>query len=154
MSSKLYRSRTDKMLGGVCGGLGAYLGIDSTLVRIFFVLLALPGAGIGFALYIILWLILPYAGEGTMGSSGTVMTGSGEMAGRAQAMGEDLRNITPNPQAAVIIGVALIIIGGFYLVQQLGLPFLAWLRPELMWPALLIIAGVALIWRRVNESRS
>jgi phage shock protein C len=142
------------MLGGVCGGLGAYLGIDSTLVRIFFVLLALPGAGIGFGLYIILWLILPYAGEGAVGSSSTVMSGSGEMAGRARSLGDDLRNITPNPKAGLIIGVALIILGAFYLIQQFNLPFLFWLRPELIWPALLIIAGVALIWRRVNESRS
>lgn len=46
----LGRSRTDRMVGGVCGGLGAYLGISSTLVRLFFVLIALPGMGIGFAL--------------------------------------------------------------------------------------------------------
>ncbi|HEX9116593.1 MAG TPA: PspC domain-containing protein, partial [Anaerolineae bacterium] len=61
MSTRLYRSRKDHMVAGVCGGLGEYLGIDSTLVRLFFVLLALPGAGVGFALYLILWVILPYA---------------------------------------------------------------------------------------------
>ncbi len=153
MTSKLYRSRTDHMLAGVCGGLGEYLGIDSTLVRLFFVLLALPGAGIGFALYIILWVILPYAGEGTIGSAGTVMNGSSEIAGRARAMGDDLRNVTPNPQAGLIIGIALVVLGAFYLVDQLHLPFLFWLRPGLLWPILLIIAGAALVWRRLQENK-
>jgi phage shock protein PspC (stress-responsive transcriptional regulator) len=153
MTAKLYRSRTDHMLAGVCGGLGEYLGIDSTLVRLFFVLLALPGAGIGFALYIILWVILPYAGEGTIGSTGTVMNGSTEIAGRARAMGDDLRNVTPNAQAGLIIGIALVVLGAFYLVDQLHLPFLFWLRPGLLWPILLIIAGVALVWRRLQENK-
>jgi phage shock protein PspC (stress-responsive transcriptional regulator) len=58
MKRRLYRSRTDKMLGGVCGGLGEILDIDPTLVRLVFVLLALAG-GPGILLYIILWIIIP-----------------------------------------------------------------------------------------------
>jgi phage shock protein C len=46
------------MLGGVCGGLGEFFGIDPTLVRLFFVLLALLG-GHGVLIYLILWLIVP-----------------------------------------------------------------------------------------------
>ncbi len=56
---KLYRSRTNKMLGGVCGGLGEYFNVDPTLVRIGFVLLALPGGLPGVLPYIILWVIIP-----------------------------------------------------------------------------------------------
>lgn len=48
MKTRLYRSRTDRMIGGVCGGLGEYLGVDSTLVRLFFVLLGLAN-GFGMA---------------------------------------------------------------------------------------------------------
>jgi phage shock protein PspC (stress-responsive transcriptional regulator) len=55
---KLYRSKTDKMLAGVCGGLGQYLGIDSTVVRLIFALLFVT-AGSGLLLYIILALIMP-----------------------------------------------------------------------------------------------
>jgi phage shock protein PspC (stress-responsive transcriptional regulator) len=58
---KLTRSSNDKMLAGVCGGLGQYLGIDSTVVRLIFVLLALAG-GPGILAYIILWLVVPEAG--------------------------------------------------------------------------------------------
>ena len=59
MQRKLYRSRNDSRIAGVCGGLGEYLDIDPTLVRLIFVLLALTG-GHGVLLYIILWLLVPY----------------------------------------------------------------------------------------------
>lgn len=55
---KLYRSRDDRMLAGVCAGIGEYLGIDPTLVRLFFVAMALLG-GPGIIFYIILALIIP-----------------------------------------------------------------------------------------------
>ncbi len=60
MNKKLYRSPTDQMLGGVCGGLGEYLGLDSTLVRLFFVLATLF-SGMGGLLYLVLWVIVPLA---------------------------------------------------------------------------------------------
>ena len=62
MERKLYRSRNDSRIAGICGGLGEYLDIDPTLVRLIFVLLALTG-GHGVLLYIILWLIVPYPAQ-------------------------------------------------------------------------------------------
>lgn len=55
---KLYRSETDEHIAGVCGGLADYFDVDSSLVRIAFVLFALMG-GPGIFLYIILWVVLP-----------------------------------------------------------------------------------------------
>ena len=55
---KLVRSVTDKKLGGVCAGLGAYFDVDVTLVRVLW-LLAVFCAGTGLLLYIILWIVLP-----------------------------------------------------------------------------------------------
>ncbi|HEX7555776.1 MAG TPA: PspC domain-containing protein [Leptolinea sp.] len=55
---KLYRSVRNKMLGGVAAGLADYLNIDSTLVRLGFVALALMG-GPGIVIYIIMWLVVP-----------------------------------------------------------------------------------------------
>jgi phage shock protein PspC (stress-responsive transcriptional regulator) len=55
---RLYRNETDKILGGVCGGLASYLRIDPTIVRIVFALISF-GAGTGILLYILLWIILP-----------------------------------------------------------------------------------------------
>jgi len=64
-TKKLYRSRTDRMISGVCGGLGKYLGIDPTLIRLVFVLLLLFGVGSGLILYIILMFIVPEEPETT-----------------------------------------------------------------------------------------
>lgn len=61
MSKKLYRSRTDKKIAGVCGGLAEYFNIDPVIVRIGFVILLLPGGFPGLLPYIILWLIVPEA---------------------------------------------------------------------------------------------
>lgn len=56
---RLYRSENDKILGGVCGGLAAYLRIDPAIVRIIFTLITFGGFGSGFLLYVILWIVLP-----------------------------------------------------------------------------------------------
>jgi len=58
MKKRLTKSKSDRMLFGVCSGLGKYFGIDPTFVRLLFVLLALAN-GIGIVLYIILAIIMP-----------------------------------------------------------------------------------------------
>ena len=58
MDKKLYRSQTDKKIAGVCGGIAEYFGIDSTLVRLGWVLFTFAG-GSGILAYIIAWIIMP-----------------------------------------------------------------------------------------------
>jgi phage shock protein C len=55
---KLYRSKTNRKLAGVCGGLAQYFNIDATLIRVLFVLLAVLG-GSGLVLYLAMWIIVP-----------------------------------------------------------------------------------------------
>jgi phage shock protein C len=55
---KLYRSRTNRQLAGVCGGLAQYFNIDATLIRVLFVVLAVLG-GSGLVIYLVLWVIVP-----------------------------------------------------------------------------------------------
>lgn len=55
---RLYRSANDRILGGVCGGIGEYAGIDPTVVRVLWILLTLLW-GFGLLLYLILWFIVP-----------------------------------------------------------------------------------------------
>jgi phage shock protein C len=55
---KLYRSNDQRLLGGVCGGLGEYFNTDPTIVRLLFVAFALLAGG-GVLLYLILWLLIP-----------------------------------------------------------------------------------------------
>ncbi|HEX8928129.1 MAG TPA: PspC domain-containing protein [Actinomycetota bacterium] len=55
---KLYRSKTNRMLAGVCGGLAEYLNTDATLIRVLFVLLTVLG-GAGPIIYLGMWIIVP-----------------------------------------------------------------------------------------------
>ncbi len=56
---RLYRSTQDRMFAGVCGGIGEYLDVDPTLVRLAFVALTLLSSGSGLVIYLILMLIVP-----------------------------------------------------------------------------------------------
>jgi phage shock protein C len=146
MMRRLYRSRQERMLGGVCGGLGTYLGIDPTLIRIFFVLLVF-GQGAGILIYLILWVLVPVEGtvpEGTMAEN--IHSGAEEIADRARTMGAELRRELTRPDSRweVIVGVVLLVIGGLYLLQNLGLRWLQW---WVLWPLLLVAAGVTLLVR-------
>ena len=58
MRKRFVLSQTDKKLGGVCGGLADYFGIDSLIVRLAFVALII-GWGSGLLLYILLWILAP-----------------------------------------------------------------------------------------------
>ncbi len=61
-SKRLTRSTYDRMIAGVCGGLAEYFDVDSTLVRVAFVLLSVLSAAFpGLIVYIILWLVVPEA---------------------------------------------------------------------------------------------
>lgn len=55
---RLYRSRENKMLGGVCAGLGEYLDLDPTLIRLVMII-AVFGAGAGLLAYLIAWVLIP-----------------------------------------------------------------------------------------------
>lgn len=57
-TKRLYRSNTDKMIAGICGGLAQYLGVDPTIVRLVFLLLFFVG-GSAIPIYLILWIITP-----------------------------------------------------------------------------------------------
>jgi phage shock protein PspC (stress-responsive transcriptional regulator) len=57
--TRLFRDTSDKLIGGVCSGLAAYMNVDPSIVRILFAIITLGGFGVGFLIYIVLWMILP-----------------------------------------------------------------------------------------------
>jgi phage shock protein C len=61
---RLYRSRSQRMIAGVSGGLGDYLNIDATVIRLIFVIAALWG-GAGIIVYLVMWLMVPEEPAGT-----------------------------------------------------------------------------------------
>jgi len=60
--SRLYRSRSQKMIAGVCGGLGEYFDVDPVLIRLLFVVTAFI-SGVGILAYIVLWIVVPFEGD-------------------------------------------------------------------------------------------
>ena len=63
MDNKLYKSRTNKFIGGICGGMGEYLSIDATILRLIMVLLTFATSGILAVVYVVLCFIIPYPDE-------------------------------------------------------------------------------------------
>ena len=55
----LRRSTDDKVLGGVCGGIARYLGVDAVLIRLLFAALTIMGFGAGVVAYLVAWIVIP-----------------------------------------------------------------------------------------------
>jgi phage shock protein C len=137
------------MIAGVCGGLGRYLSIDPIWVRLVFVLLALSGGGLGVLIYLVLWLVIPREGAGQPATPETVRSGTEEIAERARAMGDEVRErlSQPDPRLISLIGVVLVGFGVIFLLRELNLAWARWLDFDVLWPVLLIVPGVILIVR-------
>jgi len=144
MNKKLFRKPVGAMLGGVCAGLGEYLGIDPLFLRLFLVLWAVSG-GSAFLVYLILWVVMPLEGD----------TSPMDLNARIKQVGRDISEITrnPNPQLIVFAGVGLIGMGGFFLLQQSGFPWFNWFNWDLIWPVVLVLAGIIILVRAFTRKK-
>lgn len=88
---RLYRSRTDRMIGGVASGVAAYLNVDPLFVRLAFVLFGLWN-GFGVLIYLILWLLLPNADSITTDPRDQVRENVEEMRTAVQDVVDRIRN--------------------------------------------------------------
>lgn len=119
----LRRSRTDRVLFGVCGGVGHYLGVDPLLVRIALVVLVVAGFGTGILLYLAGWLLIPEEGRG-------------EITHRARS---------PTPETLrVLAGAALVAVGVVLLFAEI----VPWIADRQVIAALLLVGvGAVLLVR-------
>jgi len=63
---RLYRSRKEQMLGGICGGLGEHLDVDPSIIRLVWLVVTLLSLGTGIIVYLAAWIIIPQSpGEST-----------------------------------------------------------------------------------------
>jgi phage shock protein C len=119
----LRRSREDRVIAGVCGGLGRYLGVDPVLLRIAFVVLAVTG-GAGLLLYLVALIVIP-----------------------EQREDEDLG---PAPEARgdlwMYVGIGLIALGSVLLVDQL----VPWFD-RVMAPLVLVALGIGIVYRGLRR---
>ena len=145
MSGRLERSRTNRVIGGVCGGLGEYLDIDATFVRVVMVILGF--GGIGILIYIALLILMPQPGEAAPFV---------RPAGDATA---PLDPTAPMPVAVTdpatidrrrsALGVLLVAVGAIFLLGNLG--FFRGLDWKYIWPLVVIALGVYLIAQRTRR---
>jgi phage shock protein C len=148
MDRRLYRHRTNRIIAGVCGGLGEYLGIDPTIVRLFFILFGVTN-GIGVLIYFLMWIIIPPEDARNVSLPESARTGADEIAEHAHILGQEIRQAVRSPASKtwMYIGAGLIIIGFFALLNSLPWRWLHWMNWNLFGPALLILGGIALIVR-------
>lgn len=141
MNRRLYRSRTDTVIGGVAAGLAKYLDTDPALVRVGWVVVALVTNGVGLIAYLVAWVAIPeelkVADGEAAHESDTALAAGETRAGRPR--GRDTN-------AGVIVGVGLVLLGAWFLVREY-LPPINW---SLIWPVVLIGIGVLIL---VTSSR-
>lgn len=149
---KLYRSETDRVLGGVSGGLADFFDVDSTLVRIIFVLLTVFG-GSGLIIYLLLWVIIP--SESSVESALTkdfFHNNINEIKDKTKSFANDVRVTAQanNGNSRNLFGMILLGVGVIFLLQNLGI--LTSYHFGRMWPILLILLGFALLMKRQKKS--
>lgn len=137
--NKLYRSSTDRYIGGVCGGMAEYFNIDSAVIRIIWALSVIIG-GSGLLFYLIAWVVIPI--DPVTGSSGA-------------------RRERPTAMPAVfplIIGVFFIFLGISAMGFNLNWHIFSWARfSKVMWillPVVIILLGALLIFRSIGAQET
>jgi len=136
--ARLTRSDTDKMIAGICGGLAAYLGIDSVLVRALFFFLVLA-SGIGIPIYLILWFIMPREESAHRPNAEVIQD-------NIEEMGKTVTNNISRIGRPGTFGALLVIFGLYFLLSELGL--LYWLHGGIFWPLLIVGFGIYMLVRR------
>ncbi len=142
MNKKLFRKPDGAMLGGVCAGLGEYLGINPLFIRLFLVLWAVTGGSV-ILVYLILWVVIPAEGD----------TSPMNLDARIKQVGRDISEVArhPNSELVTFAGVGLIGMGVLYLLQQAGFPWSNWFNWELIWPVALVLVGIVLLVRSLTR---
>jgi signal transduction histidine kinase len=121
-AGQLRRDRSDRVIAGVCSGLGRRLGIDPIILRVCFVAAAFAG-GVGVGLYVLAWALIP-----SEGASDSVAA----------------RMWDRRASWETALGAGLVVLSALLLFRELGL----WFSDALVWPVVLAAAGAALIWRQ------
>lgn len=137
MNRRLYRSRTDTVIGGVAAGLANYLNADPALIRIAWAILVVVTSGAALLVYIVCWVVVPEAPEEAAAEpetdpvTGEVVTPAATPAAVRISGGS----------AGVVVGIGLVAIGVWFLLRE-WLPDINW---GLLWPLVLVGIGVLIL---------
>ena len=140
MPKRLYRSRKDSVISGVCGGLGEHFDVDPVVFRLVMVLLVLV-KGVGILAYIIAWIVIPQR---------PLEAVSATEEGEAVKASESSESSAPrnNEWKHYLPGIILVAIGLYFLVDH----YWWWMDfDEWILPAILLAVGVFMIIRGTNR---
>jgi len=149
MKKKLYRSRKDYMIAGVCGGIAEYFEVDSTLVRLLTVLIVFLG-GAGIVAYIVAWIIVPHNPEQV---SDDTFSKKEQFKDKVKKGAEDVieevkehfesedHSHVSGKNEKLLGGIIIIVIGLIFLLNS----FFPWIAIGRLWPLVLIAAGIIFI---------
>ena len=150
----LTRSRYDKIIGGVAGGLAEYFGMDSAIVRVLFILFTLL-YGVGFWVYIVLWIILRYGPLPRRWEQNVPPDFTSNSTPPFSSGGETQINPFPQNQKKLkrdtnmVIGLILIGLGVLFLISQ----FIPKIHFSHLWPFILIIIGIVLLYNYYQHNK-
>lgn len=161
-NSRLYRSTTQKVFGGVAGGIAEYFNIDPVIIRVIFVLALIFGGG-GLIIYLVLWIAVPERPyTSTMFNTGsppaqpepgssnpnTAEANTNPTTGNTMNYDQDIT--TRRYTGSLVGGVILIGVGALILATRMipDIDFRDW------WPFILVAAGVILIITSINSARN
>ncbi|MEW5794893.1 MAG: PspC domain-containing protein [Candidatus Zixiibacteriota bacterium] len=137
MSRRLYRSSTNKVIAGICGGLGEHLDIDPTLVRLVAVIAALASFGVVLIFYLLAWIIIPQPPPGQPGYD-------------PEPVGESTAASSRGGWRIYLPGLILVGVGLMLLLRE----YVWWFQWHDIWPILLVVLGLMLILRNSARSRA
>jgi phage shock protein PspC (stress-responsive transcriptional regulator) len=147
----LFRSRTDRVIGGVAGGIARSLHSDPAIIRIVFAVLVIFGGG-GLLLYLILWIAIPeepfqFFQESTVAGEPK----PADEAGTTEPVFTPAAYPPRRNNGALIVGLILISVGALFLIDRL-LPNIHF-RIHDFWPVIIVVAGIALIFSSFSGSK-
>lgn len=137
---RLYRSRREKMLGGVCGGLAEYFKADVLLVRLLAIVALF--SGIGVLAYLIAWIIIPV--NPFQDNGAIYRSADADAVYRGTASDAAYKDPARSKERKMIGGIILVVLGLLFLMDS-WLPH--WFSFGKMWPVLLVLVGAAILLR-------
>ncbi len=132
MAKKLYRSRNNQVLAGVCGGLAEYVNMDPTIIRVLWAIFVFFG-GSGVLAYIICAIIIPQSPQGYESDSEhyTIYDRDGHQI-----------NNESNASSRMTLGIILIVVGVLFFISR----FFRWISIGQLWPVAIIGIGLLILF--------
>ncbi len=164
MNDRLFRSRRNRIVGGVAAGFAEYLNLEPIIIRLLFVVITIFN-GLGILLYIVLWIVVPeeivvQTGTGTTTAQGDKdfdkhSAKENDESSRSENIGDN--EYTPadkdekksSGKGRIIIGLTLLVLGFLFLFDN----FFPYFEIIDIFPLLLLGLGIFLIWNSISKQR-